>query len=186
MEAISQTAKGIAKQVRRHSRMTIGLDEAYKRTQKIAYKLDDEESTLKVMEKLSLDSGLMQWCAHGHSRRGLERIGSRLHAMSRSRKEAALMEMILDRCPSSLDDDKQENWRHQIEKITRTSRIFARMIGEADAVAATRQDTYMRRWSDLGSRTANNRQMEQAYSNPFHRIRSLPKMKGLQSLGTTY
>jgi len=154
-EAISQTVKGIAKQIRRHPRMTIGLDEAYKRTEKIVDKLDDEESTLKVMKRLSLDSGLLQWCAHGHSCRGLERIVSRLHSTSRSRKEASLTEMILDCCPSSFDDDEQENWRHQIEKITRTYRIFARMIGEADAVAVTRQNTYMRRWSDLGSRTTD-------------------------------
>eukprot|EP00546_Thalassionema_frauenfeldii_P018500 CAMPEP_0178902388 /NCGR_PEP_ID=MMETSP0786-20121207/4575_1 /TAXON_ID=186022 /ORGANISM="Thalassionema frauenfeldii, Strain CCMP 1798" /LENGTH=233 /DNA_ID=CAMNT_0020573645 /DNA_START=97 /DNA_END=794 /DNA_ORIENTATION=- len=149
LESFSQTAKGIAKQGRHYSRISLGLDEGYKRIQKIAENLDDEESTIKALQTNSLDPGIMQWCVYGHSRRGLERYGSMLQAESRRMSELSLVETIRN-FPYSADEE--EVLRNKIEKQTRASRIFARMIGLADEVAVTRQNTYLRRWSDFGSR----------------------------------
>ena len=51
---------------------------------------------------------------------------------------------------SSVND---ENLRQLSEKESRLPRLFARLMGEADAVALIRSnsDNVMRRWSDIGS-----------------------------------
>jgi hypothetical protein len=56
--------------------------------------------------------------------------------------------------PSSSIND--ENLRQLSEKESRLPRLFARLMGEADAVALSRSslDIVMRRWSDVGSSSA--------------------------------
>lgn len=68
-----------------------------------------------------------------------------------------------------------EELRRTSEDKTRTSRIMARMMGQADAVAATKQHTMMRRWSDLGSKTTGRRD-----SVRYPRTSSLPQQSPQQ------
>lgn len=112
----------------------------------------------------------MQWCVYGHSRRGLERYGSILQAERRRMSEVSLVETIRNFSYSA----DEEVLRNIIEKQTRASRIFARMIGLADEVAVTRQNTYLRRWSDLGSRHMH--QSDEQFIRPlshYHRSESM-------------
>ncbi len=102
--------------------------------------------------------GLLQWCAHGHSRRGLERSCSkslfkRWEYTKRVRETIIAMSKLSHSQPSSSIND--ENLRQISEKESRLPRLFARLMGEADAGALTRSNSdIMRRWSDVGSSLA--------------------------------
>mmetsp|Transcript_35699 Transcript_35699/g.53219 ORF Transcript_35699/g.53219 Transcript_35699/m.53219 type:complete len:297 (+) Transcript_35699:247-1137(+) len=154
-QEFSETAHHICKEVRRHGALTTGLDEALKRSERAA-KMVDESRVEEVITKISADPGLAQWCTHGHSRRGLERSGSRYHNSFRgvqaqdTRACALLFQSNLSR----------EELRTEYLLRSRSARIFARLMGEADAIAATRTPTMaLRRWSDLGSTTTSNPQL---------------------------
>jgi len=134
-EEFKLTAKLICKEVRRNTKYTAGLDAAYRRATRAAVTIDDEndDEIEGVLKNLNLDLGLAQWCTHGHSRRGLERWGSRMHGLNRGEHaEDAKTEIV--KLGDILDD--MDLLRLEAEKRTRVSRIFARMMGEADAVAA--------------------------------------------------
>jgi hypothetical protein len=74
------------------------------------------------------------------------------------------------------DESMDELLRRESQERTKTARLFARMMGQADASAATRSHTLMRRWSDLGSTTsaaATSREHNESMRYP--RTASLPQ-----------
>lgn len=79
------------------------------------------------------DAGLRLWCQYGHARRGLERTASALHEQTRSN----IINMIRRRVVMlSQSGASAEEIRKASEKGSRSSVIFARIIGMADARAA--------------------------------------------------
>jgi hypothetical protein len=76
------------------------------------------------------------------------------------------------------DESMDELLRRESEERTKTSRLFARMVGQADASAATRSHTFMRRWSDLGSTTSTVATSgDQQQFLPHQRTASLPQQR---------
>lgn len=103
--------------------------------------------------KIRNSQGLALWCAHGHSRRGLERSGSSLHSCRRSERIRRSHRTIVDESKQGVDD---EELRRISEQETLLPKLMARMLGEADAAAVkTLGTSFMRRWSDLGSTTTS-------------------------------
>lgn len=93
---------------------------------------------------ITIFQGLAHWCTHGHSRRGLERWGSLYHCSSRN-KGADLCKSTVIKLSLTSDELALE-----ASRLSLSSRIFARMMGEADEVASFRTHTELRRWSDMG------------------------------------
>jgi len=85
---------------------------------------------------------LNRWVLHGYSRRGLERWANCFHGEERHKAQFnAIMEVL-----SAQDDMLATSKQHQVDdealrkvsvKCTRVARHFARMIGKADAYAAS-------------------------------------------------
>ncbi|KAI2502550.1 hypothetical protein MHU86_11897 [Fragilaria crotonensis] len=145
----SDTAKNIARQVRQHPALTSGLEEAYLQAEVVSSKVDSVQDADPYLDSMVFDSGLALWCAHGHSRRGLERSGSALHSCRRFERARRLHRAIVDESKQGVDD---EELRRISEQQTLLPKLMARMLGEADAAAVqTLGNTFMRRWSDLGS-----------------------------------
>mmetsp|Transcript_3411 Transcript_3411/g.5017 ORF Transcript_3411/g.5017 Transcript_3411/m.5017 type:complete len:348 (+) Transcript_3411:64-1107(+) len=181
------TAKLICKEVRRNTKYTAGLDAAYRRATRAAFTIEDEEKADDVegvLEDLNLDLGLAQWCTHGHSRRGLERWGSRMHGLSRGEHaEDAKTEIV--KLAYVIDD--MEQLRIEAEKRTRVSRIFARMMGEADSVAAKKKPSSRSlrnsRWADNRSpRTTPDRSTKSLSDASRDSISSGVSMNSMSSL----
>jgi len=92
--------------------------------------------------------GLAQWCTHGHSRRGLERWGSQLYAAFRGSNRSRSNSYIV----SLQNQMSADGLRAESLNRTRASRLFARMMGEADATAVARSqfNPLLRQWqSDM-------------------------------------
>jgi hypothetical protein len=106
--------------------------------------------------------GLAHWCTHGHSRRGLERWGSQYHGTSRTDATDSSKSTVVN---LNLSGDELAR---EASRLSLSSRVFARMMGEADEAAAIRTHTELRRWS--GGATMRVQAM--------HRTSSLP-LRGL-------
>lgn len=157
-ENFSIMARNIARETRRHRSLSIGLDEAYKKAAK-ASRIVDESTIELAVEKLTGNSvslsyqltqqlfrscenvplttvcfppkkGLHGWCTHGHSRRGLERWISRLHSACRSDDASTAKSRVVH-----LQDMDSEELRQESLARSRTARLFARLMGEADRAA---------------------------------------------------
>mmetsp|Transcript_13595 Transcript_13595/g.20547 ORF Transcript_13595/g.20547 Transcript_13595/m.20547 type:complete len:249 (-) Transcript_13595:316-1062(-) len=144
------TTRAICKEIRRYESQTSGLNAAYLRARHGANsfqrakrrspnQFNDDDDIEPVVERLGkTDTGLVQWCTHGQLRRGLEKWGSKAH-IARSKDSRVQKNAIIE---SELRGD-------DLRKISlvqsQPSRIFARLMGEADSVAATTEN--IRRWS---------------------------------------
>jgi hypothetical protein len=158
-EVFTDTARNISREVRRHPGLTSGLDEAFRKALLASKHVDQVE---EAMQQIPLDPGLAHWCTHGHSRRGLERWGSQYHGTSRTDATDSSKSTVVN---LNLSGDELAR---EASRLSLSSRVFARMMGEADEAAAIRTHTELRRWS--GGATMRVQAM--------HRTSSLP-LRGL-------
>lgn len=78
------------------------------------------------------------WCLHGHSRRGLERWSNSPHGQERKDDQDRYVNGVL-RAQTEMklrDEYCQERLREVAHVLSRKSRLFAQMLGEADCNAA--------------------------------------------------
>lgn len=170
------TAEGISTAAQGNRRMTVGLDEAYRMAEELAKISDDEDLLELEFQKLPVQSqrfkGLAQWCTHGHTRRGLEKAVSRRHCNFR---RSLMRKANEDVC--NLQTLSPPELRIEAEKRSRVARIFARMMGEADAMAARHKgNVMMRRWSGQGpfNRESNDEDFPHDSPGAYQRSMSLP------------
>lgn len=101
---------------------------------------------IKTRNIISLDDrlNLWLWITHGHSRRGLERWSVPEVGQHRRRRRHSAVRSVLG-IQKALDPDlsaaaKREVLRKCSEQYSRSARLFAEALGEADAVAALEED----------------------------------------------
>lgn len=106
-----------------------------------------------AVARLRLDKGLVPWCTHGHSRRGLERWSSKSHGNARTADAESAKAAVVAasrrharrssrRSSGSAVVAQNEDEIGRVSRSSsRTARIFARMMGEADAFAAAANPT---------------------------------------------
>eukprot|EP00543_Licmophora_paradoxa_P015315 CAMPEP_0202460944 /NCGR_PEP_ID=MMETSP1360-20130828/46714_1 /ASSEMBLY_ACC=CAM_ASM_000848 /TAXON_ID=515479 /ORGANISM="Licmophora paradoxa, Strain CCMP2313" /LENGTH=246 /DNA_ID=CAMNT_0049082807 /DNA_START=21 /DNA_END=761 /DNA_ORIENTATION=- len=169
---IGDTARSICKEIRRHcATMTIGLEEAYRQSRNASNEIEEYRME-EVIEQLSLNSGLAHWCTHGHSRRGLERWSSNSLGDSRISDAGRVKKQIVN----GQNNFTAEELRQHYLRLSRCARIFARLMGRADAIAMAAA-TSSRRWSDFGGAAALQRRR-----SSYQRTSSLPRQLPLPGL----
>ena len=100
---------------------------------------DDEEDDVDIKAH-PLDPNLFAYLAHwtrsGHSRRGLERWSIAYHGSKRNADRGAQIQAVLVAQASTLaEEDKDDKIKAASEAHSKSARLFALAIGQADAAA---------------------------------------------------
>ena len=100
---------------------------------------DDEEDDVDIKAH-PLDPNLFAYLAHwtrsGHSRRGLERWSVAYHGSKRNADRGAQIQAVLVAQASTLaEEDKDDKIKAASEAHSKSARLFALAIGQADAAA---------------------------------------------------
>ena len=100
---------------------------------------DDEEDDIDIKAH-PLDPNLFAYLAHwtrsGHSRRGLERWSIAYHGSKRNADRGAQIQAVLVAQASTLaEEDKDDKIKAASEAHSKSARLFALAIGQADAAA---------------------------------------------------
>lgn len=184
IEEFLQSALKNSTDAMKHKLLMDGLDRALQNSrQQQAHKLPrDDEKVDEYLRNVSEDRGLTLWCRYGHSRRGLERICSRLHFESRAyAADKARAEVVrLSKTTFEHDELCQVS-----ERCTLSAKVFARMIAEADAVAARTVDSFDSEEAQSLKQARRNTQPTYTGSGDKNvpltiRIRALVKQKSLR------
>lgn len=123
-------AKLSSREARKKTWMTNAFERSYKRSTRIALVQEDETKLQKVLHEIMPNQELMDWSRFGHCKRGLERWSSKLHNAARSEVVTELRRTVLEMNGCDL-----QLIRYESERLSRVSRIFARLMGQADAEA---------------------------------------------------
>lgn len=123
-----------------------------------------------------VQSSLNIWCIHGHSRRGLERWANSHHGRIRKDDQYMYLQSILrsqHEMKSSMPDKsiavKAERLREVSFILSRKSRLFAQMMGEADYQASRATVS-----SQIEHNNSNNTSTRTASATTHHNHRSIP------------
>lgn len=134
MKDFFASAKTLSRNTQRN--MVSGFEQAYETSQRMAYSQKVKSSLRAELGNIRVDQGLLDWCRFGHSWRGLERASSVAHneaRMSVAQKARAIVLESKDAI-NAMDADVIQN---AYEQASRSSKIFARVLGEADAMVNT-------------------------------------------------
>eukprot|EP00565_Helicotheca_tamesis_P000103 CAMPEP_0185735248 /NCGR_PEP_ID=MMETSP1171-20130828/24696_1 /TAXON_ID=374046 /ORGANISM="Helicotheca tamensis, Strain CCMP826" /LENGTH=190 /DNA_ID=CAMNT_0028405471 /DNA_START=21 /DNA_END=593 /DNA_ORIENTATION=+ len=129
----SQSVDSICREVRRldyASCLVNALDSVTEKT--------EDPSQLKAL------IGLVQWCTHGHCRRGLEMYSNLAYFAAREQTKELARRSVVDeqnRQRELFGETDAAMIRRLSEEATRSSRRFASMMGTADAAAAHESKT---------------------------------------------
>lgn len=124
-------------EARKHTMLPDAIDKAFTHSKEEAHTLGDQGHVDEYLNLLSdEDRGLRLWCQYGHSRRGLERFTSRLYQETKRSDRAKIVRQVVILSKSGA---KPDVLRRVSERTSRSSGIFARMLGIADANAAMSQ-----------------------------------------------
>jgi hypothetical protein len=164
-------------EARKHTLLLEALDKAKSYSRQVAQLLGDQESLNKNLENMrDEDRGLRLWCQYGHSRRGLEKYTSRLcFKTKRSDRLKLLMQVTM----LSRTGVEPELIRQVSERTCRSSAIFARMLGIADAQAARSQSLCLESHQTLDSKSAMPKTAKR--SDTLGQSRNVSKGKNLES-----
>lgn len=133
---IHRAAKTLGKEAIRNKWMVEGYEQGHQTARHMASSIKDEESLFRKLEEVEIDVQLIDWCKYGHSRRGLERRSSKSHDSARTDAAKRAKKVVLKLVKAKEDD---ETIRLAYERSSCASRIFARFMGEADALAVTKR-----------------------------------------------
>ncbi len=124
------TAKASSRETPQKTWMTKSFRKAHNRSRQIASCYEDESKLRIKLQNIKSSQELQDWCQYGHCKRGLERLSSQSHNEARSQavKEARSRVVAMKGCDALLIQETSEY-------LSRTSRIFARLMGQADADA---------------------------------------------------
>eukprot|EP00591_Stephanopyxis_turris_P004843 CAMPEP_0195508518 /NCGR_PEP_ID=MMETSP0794_2-20130614/1711_1 /TAXON_ID=515487 /ORGANISM="Stephanopyxis turris, Strain CCMP 815" /LENGTH=148 /DNA_ID=CAMNT_0040635507 /DNA_START=328 /DNA_END=774 /DNA_ORIENTATION=+ len=98
------------------------------------------DSAFRYPHDPSVQEGLVNWCRHGHSRRGLELKCNKRHASERIICKHHAIKCVLEeqRRQKLLRINDPTALSTISEKYTRSARKFALIVGVADAIAVPR------------------------------------------------
>lgn len=133
MKQFRQVAKLVSRDTRQKSWLTTSFEAEYHRCSRIAdAHTDSDETTLQcTLQHLKPSQALVDWCIHGHCKRGLEQWSSTTHHALRRMAATKARDRVI-----SIQTHCDALLIQQIsERSTRTSRVFARLLGQADADA---------------------------------------------------
>jgi hypothetical protein len=132
MTQFRQVAKLISRDTRQKSWMTTSFERTYHQSIRIANTYHGDESKLQLkLQNIKPSQELIDWCRHGHSKRGLETWSSVHHREARQAVAMNARNRVLrvqEHCDAELIQQISE-------RSTRASRVYARLIGQADADA---------------------------------------------------
>ncbi len=137
MTQFRQSAKQSSRDSRLKPWMTKSFERAYSRSRRVAELCDDENESKLLLElqNIKVTDDLVDWCQFGHRKRGLERWSSIPHNALRSHQVTAAKRQVL-----ALNDAILI--RRTSEKFSRTARVFARLVGQADAEAVCNPEPF--------------------------------------------
>jgi hypothetical protein len=123
-------AKASSKETPQKTWMTKSFRKAYNQSRQMASCYEDESKLRVKLQNMKTSQELQDWCQYGHCKRGLERLSSQAHNAARSQavKEARSRVIAMKGCDALLI-------RETSEYLSRTARIYARLMGQADADA---------------------------------------------------
>lgn len=130
---LSQASYG-AEETRRNRMLVDTLDQALRDARRSALMSNNSNSVdLEWVTPLRDRDPLYLWCQYGHSRRGLEKMVSQAHQITRNNIASKIRSKIV---MLSRSGEGVEEIRVASEKMSRSSILFARMMGAADEQAA--------------------------------------------------
>jgi uncharacterized protein (DUF1778 family) len=133
MTEIRHAAKVSSREVSRNVWMLDAFEEAHRIARQLAASQDDAAALMEILENPAshISQELTSWCRYGHCRRGLERWSSKFHNVARTEAVKRARRKVLD----EMKESDPESIRLVYERLTRSSRIFARFMGHADEAA---------------------------------------------------
>ncbi len=132
MECMISKASYSADESRRNKVLLDALDQALRDARRLA--LAQNANQDDAVPSVSGDRDFLYlWCQYGHSRRGLERLVSRNHQITRTNIIKKVRSIVLTLSRSGAEADQI---RTTSGKASRSSLVFAQMIATADAQAA--------------------------------------------------
>ena len=104
----------------------------------VSYRVDRSPLVL-TQNLLSRLQSLLEWCSGNESSRGLERWSSKVHGFLRGKHVGQVKHVVLLEQARQflLNETNDEGIARISADASRRSRAFARLLGEADAVAVT-------------------------------------------------
>jgi hypothetical protein len=130
MKEFFRSAMTLSKDAQRRDFMLAGVKHAYESSKYMASSQKGKTALQKRLENIQIDQNLLDWCRFGHSWRGLERASSVAHNEARTHIAQKARSVVFD---MELDMDADVIGR-AYERASRSSKVFARVMGEADAM----------------------------------------------------
>lgn len=131
MKEFFRSAKTLSKEAQRSNFMVTGFEQAYETSAALSRK---GKATLPMtLENIPVHQDVVDWCRFGHSWRGLERSSSVVHNELRTHMTRKSKNVVFDLMKRGIAVEPQVV-RRAYERASRSSKIFARIIGEADAL----------------------------------------------------
>lgn len=147
--SIKKRAKQMCSRLRKKQEVdeVCPISDAYQKT-KMVLNSDAKHPALCLAE--DLDSELYHWCAATDGRRGLERFASREFAALRRKDVIDTRSAVMQEQARQLQiGEKDEEALAGVAKLTsKTARVFAAFLGEADANASLTSEEMEEDWSD--------------------------------------
>ncbi len=132
-------AKLISRDTRQSSWMTKSFERAFHRSIRTANYFDDESRLQTKLQSIKPSQELIDWCRYGHLKRGLEQWSNVHHRAARKVVAMNARNRVIkvqEQCDVELIQQISEH-------STRASRVYARLMGQADADAILRDDDAM-------------------------------------------
>lgn len=133
LEETYHEALGFGREAFQKPWMVKGFEEAFESAQQVASaSFLDNESMHQSLISMEASRDILHWCRYGHSWRGLERSSSTNNNAARSAVQRNAAKAILD----DYDSDPEAT-RLAYERESLPAKMFARVMGEGDALAVS-------------------------------------------------
>jgi hypothetical protein len=139
MKEFFLSAKTLSKEAQRSNFMVTGFEQAYETSAVLSQK--GKSALQSTLEHVQVHQDLLDWCRFGHSWRGLERSSCVMHNDARTEVAKNARCVVFEMMKRGNLDARVI--RRYYERASRSSKIFARIMGEADALASTIPTTVM-------------------------------------------
>jgi hypothetical protein len=133
MKEFFLSAKTLSKEAQRSNFMVTGYEQAYETSAVLSQK--GKTALPSTLEHVQVHQDLLDWCRFGHSWRGLERSSCVMHNDARTVVTKSARCVVFEMMKRGNLDARVI--RRYYERASRSSKIFARIMGEADALASS-------------------------------------------------
>ncbi len=133
MKEFFVSAKTLSKEAERSNFMVTGFEQAYETSAVLSQK--GKVALQATLEHVQVHQDLLDWCRFGHSWRGLERSSCVMHNDARTVVAKTAQCIVFEMMKRGNLDARVI--RRYYERASRCSKIFARIMGEADALASS-------------------------------------------------